>query len=112
MEGPVCSSKYIGLGMSAALTGLALGGLLLAMRGILLSPETTQSLLTFNHSNFFVCAPHPATARLHAATRACAAVTVLTNKLHLVVILKIDTSVANTYKAQSARTCTLHLHMM
>ncbi len=51
------SSKYIGLGMSAALTGLALGGILLACRGILLSPETTQSLLTFNHSNFFVCAP-------------------------------------------------------
>ncbi len=49
------SSKYIGLGMSAALTGLALGGILLACRGILLSPETTQSLLTFNHSNFFVC---------------------------------------------------------
>lgn len=62
-ECPGRSSKYIGLGMSAALTGLALGGLLLAMRGILLSPETTQSLLTFNHSNFFVCVPHTASAQ-------------------------------------------------
>ena len=44
------SSKYIGEGMSASLTGLVLGGILLALRGILLSEETTQQLLTFNHS--------------------------------------------------------------
>lgn len=48
------SSKYVGEGMSAAVTGLALGGIILVLSGILLDGDLTQQLLTFNHSNFFV----------------------------------------------------------
>ncbi|KAK9909738.1 hypothetical protein WJX75_006766 [Coccomyxa subellipsoidea] len=40
--------------MSAAVTGLALGGIILVLSGILLDSDLTQQLLTFNHSNFFV----------------------------------------------------------
>ncbi|EIE20808.1 Sodium/hydrogen exchanger, partial [Coccomyxa subellipsoidea C-169] len=47
-------SKYVGEGMSAAVTGLALGGIILVLSGILLDGDLTQQLLTFNHSNFFV----------------------------------------------------------
>ena len=41
--------------MSAALTGLSLGLLLLALRGVLVPPELAEQLLTFDHSNFFTC---------------------------------------------------------
>jgi hypothetical protein len=36
------------------MTGLALGGIILVLRDVLLSEELAQQLLTFNHSNFFV----------------------------------------------------------
>eukprot|EP00884_Botryococcus_braunii_P001728 jgi/Botrbrau1/11556/Bobra.60_1s0010.1 len=48
------STKFVGEGMSAALTGLAMGFILLTLRGSMLSPKVTQQLLTFDHSNFFV----------------------------------------------------------
>lgn len=59
------STKYIGEGMSAALTGLVMGFILLTVRGAMLSPKVTQQLLTFDHSNFFVYVPlclHPKSA--------------------------------------------------
>lgn len=48
-----CSSKYIGEGMSAAITGLALGGLLISLGNIILTQEVVEQLLTFDHANFF-----------------------------------------------------------
>ena len=51
-----CSSKYVGEGMAASLTGLALGGIIMLLRtlDILLDEDTAQKLLTFSNSNFFV----------------------------------------------------------
>ena len=50
-----CSSKYLGEGMAASLTGLASGLLLLSLRETsIMSAELAQQLLTFNHTNFFV----------------------------------------------------------
>lgn len=49
------TSRYVGEGMAAALTGLALAAALLAARAAdLLPPATTASLLTFDHASFFV----------------------------------------------------------
>ena len=49
------TSRYVGEGMAAALTGLALAAVLLAARAAdLLPPATTASLLTFDHASFFV----------------------------------------------------------
>jgi len=49
------SSRYIGEGMAASLTGLTIGLVLLALRETnILSAELAQALLTFNHTNFFV----------------------------------------------------------
>ncbi|KAK9823397.1 hypothetical protein WJX72_002484 [[Myrmecia] bisecta] len=45
--------SFAGEGMAAALMGLLMGMLLLALRGVVLSEELTQKLLTFNHANFF-----------------------------------------------------------
>ena len=49
-----CSSNYVGEGMSASLTGLALGCAVLVLGNMFLEEGVTQQLLTFNHSNFFV----------------------------------------------------------
>ena len=49
-----CSSKYVGEGMSASMTGLALGFAVLVLGNIFLEEGVTEQLLTFNHSNFFV----------------------------------------------------------
>ena len=50
-----CSSRYVGEGMAASITGLAVGVVLLALRETsILSAELAQALLTFNHTNFFV----------------------------------------------------------
>jgi len=48
------SSKYVGEGMSASMTGLALGLTVLVLGNIFLEEGVTEQLLTFNHSNFFV----------------------------------------------------------
>ncbi|CAL5219929.1 g1861 [Coccomyxa viridis] len=48
------SSKYVGEGMSASITGLALGFAVLVLGNIFLEEGVTEQLLTFNHSNFFV----------------------------------------------------------
>ena len=48
------SSKYVGEGMSASMTGLALGFSVLVLGNIFLEEGVTEQLLTFNHSNFFV----------------------------------------------------------
>lgn len=49
------SSRYIGEGMAASMTGLAVGLVLLSLRETnILSAELAQALLTFNHTNFFV----------------------------------------------------------
>ena len=53
----LCSSKYLGEGMAAALTGLMLGILLLLCSNIFISEETLQQLLSFDHSSFFTCVP-------------------------------------------------------
>ena len=50
----VCSSNYVEEGMSASITGLALGCAVLVLGNIFLEEDVTQQLLTFNHSNFFV----------------------------------------------------------
>ena len=49
----LCRSKYIGEGMSAAITGLCLGGFLITVGSVILSTETVEKLLTFDHSSFF-----------------------------------------------------------
>ena len=50
-----CSSRYIGEGMAASLTGLVIGLILLSLRETkIMSAELAQQLLTFNHTNFFV----------------------------------------------------------
>ena len=55
------SSQYIGEGMSASLTGLALGLVMVGLRATsAVSQGLIESLLTFNHTNFFVYDPeHP-----------------------------------------------------
>ena len=51
----VYSSRYIGEGMAASMTGLAVGFVLLSLRETnIMSAELAQALLTFNHTNFFV----------------------------------------------------------
>ena len=52
----LCSSKYLGEGMSAALTGLLLGFCLLLCSNVFISESTLQQLLSFDHSSFFTCA--------------------------------------------------------
>ena len=39
--------------MSAAITGLAIGGVLMGIGNIVLTRETVEQLLTFDHSSFF-----------------------------------------------------------
>lgn len=39
--------------MSAAITGLAIGGILIILGNIILTQEVVEQLLTFDHSSFF-----------------------------------------------------------
>ncbi|KAK9838031.1 hypothetical protein WJX74_010028 [Apatococcus lobatus] len=47
-------SRYIGHGSAASLVGLVIGAVILVLRGIgTISTDTSDELLTFNHSSFF-----------------------------------------------------------